>query len=174
MAVLYAVRSIIASIGENDRISVDSLHRSQISRSRLPWQNIGGQLIRQDDVDQLISDIKTGTLGSWDDVQRRYNDIARNYIHQRAEHALDVICRILGVDVVDDESLNTCCKIAIEAQRYIERETRASREKDYQNPFRSTMYENTSEMNEVIGTLEDNRFIELLSNQTALFSNRLA
>ena len=35
-----------------------------------------------------------------------------------------------------------------------------SREKDYTNPYRKMVYENNTEMNKVIGSLEDNRFIQ--------------
>ena len=36
---------------------------------------------------------------------------------------------------------------------------RKSREKDYENPFRQMVYENEKEMNKVIGTLDENSFI---------------
>jgi hypothetical protein len=35
----------------------------------------------------------------------------------------------------------------------------SARAKDYENPFRTMVYENREEMNEVIGALEDNSFI---------------
>ena len=35
-----------------------------------------------------------------------------------------------------------------------------AREKDYTNPFRKMVYDNNEEMNEVLGKLEDNSFIQ--------------
>jgi hypothetical protein len=43
-----------------------------------------------------------------------------------------------------------------------------SREKDYTNPFRMMVYENETEMDKVVGSLNDNPFI--LQEQQALSS----
>jgi hypothetical protein len=45
-----------------------------------------------------------------------------------------------------------------------------SRLKDYQNPFRLMVYENGSEMDKVVGKLEDNGFIKMKQEETRTFS----
>jgi len=50
--------------------------------------------------------------------------------------------------------------------RYIYRGTYSSREKDYYNDFRLCTYNNKEEMEQVVGKLEDNSFIELIRDET--------
>ena len=173
MAILYAVRALVACIGTNEPISTSRLDTLGIKPNNLSWCNVGGQLMRSDDHDSLLSDIKTGALSSWSKVHDRYASIAATYEQKRGEHALDIICRLFGVDSIDDTILDASRRIAIEAQRFIEDETRKTREKDYENPFRMMMYDSPDEMDEVVGSIDDNSFVSLISKQTDEFCRRV-
>ena len=43
------------------------------------WINLGGQLVPQEDVDQLRADIASGTLDSWEAIHQRYDSLWQSY-----------------------------------------------------------------------------------------------
>jgi hypothetical protein len=49
---------------------------------------------------------------------------------------------------------------SVETKNWMSKEIYSSRAKDYTNPFRKMVYESKEEMNEVIGQLEKNQFIQ--------------
>jgi hypothetical protein len=49
----------------------------------------------------------------------------------------------------------------------------ASRKKDYDNPFRIATYRNLEEMEAAIGTIEDNRFVQQVREETEEFHRRV-
>ena len=48
-----------------------------------------------------------------------------------------------------------------------------SREKDYTDFFRKTVYRNDEEMTAVLGTIEDNSFLQEMKESTAIFDRAL-
>jgi len=48
-----------------------------------------------------------------------------------------------------------------------------SRAKDYSNPFRKMVYETTEEMNRVVGSLEDNSFIQQQTGELEIFKKQV-
>ena len=62
---------------------------------------------------------------------------------------------------------------ALQTKKWICDEIYNSRSKDYHNPFRLMVYESEAEMNEVVGKLEDNSFINLQSSEFENFQSRI-
>jgi hypothetical protein len=48
-----------------------------------------------------------------------------------------------------------------------------SRAKDYRNPFRKMVYSNSKEMNQIVGRLEDNSFIQEQMRQLEEFKKQI-
>jgi hypothetical protein len=56
---------------------------------------------------------------------------------------------------------------AISTREWMVRNIQESREKDYTNPFRKMVYENSAELNAVVGKLSDNPFLQEQFQQLA-------
>lgn len=166
MVALYAVKTICAAGGNTP---LTHLLDKGAQPSSLGWRNLGGQLVRVDEYDRLLSEIASGNLSDWHAVHARYREIGERYEEQRLAHALSTLSWIVGekeIDSVSRDQWERVRSLAAEGQRLIERETRESRSKDYGNRFRMMMYDSPEEMDLVVGSLEENSFVSVISEQT--------
>jgi hypothetical protein len=62
---------------------------------------------------------------------------------------------------------------AAEIQDYIAEQTYQTRKKDYDNPFRWITCRNDAERDAVLGTVEDNQFVQQVRGETAAFRDRI-
>lgn len=128
---------------------------------RSEFENVGGQLIRKTDLDQLLDDVREGKLTTWNTIHQRYHQLSSAYPTRKLAHALAALLELDGLSKTDltvpfiqkliDESVAT--------KRWICQEIYRTRHKDYENPFRMLVYANREEMDEVIGPLDTNTFI---------------
>ena len=109
-------------------------------QSEKEWVNIGGQLVAKPDMEQLIADVESGKLGSWDAIHERFNTLWSGYPAQREAHAYGVLCRLAGVEKLDENLWENYRKRYAEIQNYIEEQKVASRHKDEVNRFRNMTY----------------------------------
>ena len=58
---------------------------------------------------------------------------------------------------------------AVATREWMTRNIYESRAKDYENPFRTMVYDTAKEMEKVIGSIKDNSFIKQQQEQTAAF-----
>lgn len=125
------------------------------------WVNVGGQLIGQQEVEQLIKDIHCGVITSWNEVHKFYEKQAENYQVQKLQHALALYEQVYNVNMKDctNTTIINIIHAAIVTREWMTAEIYNSREKDYSNRFRKMMYDNQNEMDAVVGKLEDNSFI---------------
>jgi hypothetical protein len=129
---------------------------------RSVWLNIGGQLIQQTEVETVKRNIKNGKVKSWDEVHNFYITEGSNYQRDKLYHAYTSLLEILSItprQFTADYFINLLQQ-AIETKTWMCKEIYESRAKDYTNPFRRMVYETTEEMNKVVGSLEDNSFIQ--------------
>ena len=139
------------------------------------WLNIGGQLIQQSDVNTLKRNIKNNKIKSWAGVHNFYMEQGANYYDDKLHHAYTSLLEILlitprqftadfFVQLLQDALLTRTwmCKGIFE-----------SRAKDYSNPFRKMVYETTEEMNRVVGSLEDNSFIQQQTGELEIFKKQV-
>ena len=122
------------------------------------WHNVGGQLIPQAKIDALLNDIRSGALRSWQSLHQRYQQYGEAYAKNKAAHALYCLQTLHG-NAITTEAFNRYCEEALHTREWMMQGIYNSRAKDYQNRFRTMMYSSDAEMNEVIGPLEDNVFI---------------
>lgn len=115
------------------------------------WVNLGGQLLRGEDADQLLDDIAQGRIGSWGALHERLDALWAQYPTHRAEHAYAVLCHLEQKGALDGGDW-----LRLQAQYrqvcgMVRDRIVASRQKDADNEFRQTTFLNTAEMRAVMG-----------------------
>ena len=125
-----------------------------------PWLNIGGQLVPEHRVDQLKAEIKDGTIASWDAVHDVYASWYEHYEEDRASHALATLKQLLNCQEINQGQWDAVVEQVAEIRIAVESQVFKTKEKDFNNRFRSSTYRNTAERDAVLGSLDDNPFIQ--------------
>ena len=128
MLVFYAMKYLE---GERTEANGESMNE---------WVNIGGQLVARPDMEQLIADVESGKLDSWNAVHERFNALWSAYPAQRQAHAYSVLCRLAGAEKLDDAQWQRYQQRYADIQKYIEEQKVESRRKDDVNPYRNMTY----------------------------------
>jgi len=126
------------------------------------WLNIGGQLIPKNSVNELRNKIRSGELNAWEDVHEFYIHQGSTYSQQRLFHAFASILELksYSLNALSADMLIALIDEAILTKEWMTANIYESRAKDYHNPFRKMVYDNALEMEAVMGSLEDNSFIQ--------------
>ena len=128
---------------------------------------MGGQLVTEDDLEKLIEDICDGTLDSWDDIHKRYNELWTKYQTDKLLHCYQALrfiynkCPSLTKEIFAD-ALNRGEKVV----KYVRDQVFESRKKDYENTIRNSTFRNEAERDAVNGKLEDNSFVKQIKKET--------
>jgi hypothetical protein len=159
----YGAIQLLQHTMHNGFESFEALKKSlsaKISRSK--WQNIGGQLMTDEDVKKLIHHIKSGKIANWQQVHDFYTTAGKDYPKHKLSHAYTSLLEILNITPrhFTPQLYKQLLQNAIDTKSWMYKNIYESRAKDYTNPFRKMVYDSTEEMNEVIGRLEDNTFIQ--------------
>jgi len=126
------------------------------------WLNVGGQLIPQEHIDLLRKDIGDGKINSWDDVHDFYIQEGEKYAQYKTAHALHILEKTENISLAElsNEDISKLLHRYLKHEQNILNAIVVSREKDYTSSFRKMMYDSDEEMNEVLGSLQDNSFIQ--------------
>ena len=125
------------------------------------WHNVGGQLITTSSIKSLLIGIKKGTVHSWQDIRTYYKNEGNTYELQKLHHALATYQLYYAQpNVAVITMLTHITTHATHVNKLILDNIIASRAKDYTNPYKLMTYNNASEMDAVIGKLDDNSFIK--------------
>lgn len=149
-----------------DTHSVAELRAGYLDRpgrpERIEFENVGGQLIRKPDLDDLLDRIRNGELVEWEAIHQQYHLLSSQYLTHKFEHALAALLEIheLEKSALTPAYLDACLAESVATKEWICREIYKTRAKDYRNPFRQMVYENEEERDTVVGRLEDNAFIQ--------------
>ncbi|MDP4213419.1 MAG: DUF4954 family protein [Bacteroidota bacterium] len=145
---------------------INNLHDLQLSlpENDIPesWINAGGQLLRKSSLNQLIADIHSKRIRSWQDIHRFYLQQAENYNRDKLFHALNILHVVHGVSIkfIDPPAFKRLLLQSLATADWITKGILTSREKDYDNPFRQMVYDGQAEMDAVIGKADENSFIK--------------
>ena len=131
------------------------------------WINLGGQLVKESDLNALRHDICNGTLDSWDAIHHRYDELWNRYADDKLHHALHALCTILGTDTMTDELWHQALAHEKRIQHYINEQVYLSRKKDHDNPFRSCTSRNAEEELIVYGEPDANHFVRQVRTETS-------
>ncbi|MEN5087931.1 DUF4954 family protein [Sphingobacterium faecium] len=153
--------------------SFEQLKVKMKDSQRLEWENIGGQLIEKDAIEQLMSEIKSGKIDEWEDVHKYYHDLSKSYLESKRSHAFASILEITGEtwETITIETLKSWLHEAILHRTWMVNEIFASRAKDYVNPFRNMVYNSDEERDIVVGKLDENSFILQQREELEVFEN---
>ena len=166
MIVNYAITNVLKHLEATPEDTLASITEKYESERRRVWINFGGQLMCQQDVDQLRKDIAEGVLNSWDDVHARYNEIWQRYPEDKLRHAYLSLRFVLQAKRIGAEEWKEALTKEIEILRFIQTQVTVSRAKDYTNPFRQATFNSEAEMTAAYEPLEENSFIKKVNAET--------
>lgn len=138
---------------------------------REEWLNVGGQLMPAAEVKLLRKKINENNITSWDEVHTYYKQQGSLYAQQKMKHALAVFEELENVTLknITAEDFDKYLNELVALKQWMVQEIYRSRAKDYTNPFRKMIYDNEGEMNEVVGSLDDNSFIQAQQEDLVTF-----
>ena len=134
--------------------------RAGVQRSS--WVNAGGQLIQEAELENLKRNIKSNKISSWQGVHDFYIAEGANYNRDKLYHAYTALLEILSITPRQFNAglFTNLLQQAVITKTWMCKGIYNSRAKDYSNPFRKMVYDTTEEMNKVVGSLENNSFIQ--------------
>lgn len=165
----YAVKNLLDYLQDNPDATLKTMCNDLGTERQRRWINLGGQLVRGDDFDRLVADVKAGKIEDWNQLHQRYDQLWEKYRRDKQAHALATLLSLLGVEALTNQVWQGALDEAVKIQQYICDQTYNSRKKDYDNPFRKMVYSTIEEMEAVIGTIEDNSFVKQVRKETATF-----
>ena len=162
MIAYYAGIQIIDYI-KNNSIEGFKVFLKENKLWRQNFENIGSQLVPNDDFERLILAIKNGEFEEWNSMHIHYHSLSLNYKKSKLIHAIASYVELIGISVEQwtAEILKGLLQETIETKEWIMEGIYTSRAKDYNNPFKKMVYSSYAEMEKVVGPLEDNTFIKL-------------
>ena len=137
------------------------------------WENAGGQIIPSDKIQELFTNIKKGEIKSWKSVHRFYDQCQSEYEKYKVRYALYLLEQLYSRPIEEftvDVYRNVTEDVAIVADD-IYNASLQSREKDYTDYYRKMTYASESEMQNVIGILDENSFLCQLNSYTEKFKS---
>ncbi len=177
LIVYYGLQNILAFIEKNAFSSFDELGLAlPETPERTTWQNIGGQLMPEAAVNTLLDSICSGSFTSWNNVHAFYQTNSVVYHQQKLQHAFGCLCELLKIDKASftPQLFTTLLQQTVDTKQWMVENIYASRAKDYKSPFKQMVYDNMKEMDEVVGALEDNVFIQQQEQELETLKKRVA
>ncbi|MHC8948991.1 DUF4954 family protein [Sphingobacterium hungaricum] len=161
MIIYYSSVQIIDYLKTHSYAELQILIENIKYQKRSVFENVGSQLIRKNDLKNLLDRIKSKEINSWKFVHKTYHYLSEAYPIHKLEHAIISLQEISEVPYTNwnQDFLHTIFDDCESTKEWILSEIYKSREKDYVNPFKAMVYESYEEMEIVIGKLEDNAFI---------------
>jgi hypothetical protein len=171
----YAGSLLTAFISENKIKSIDDLISSLPKAVYSDWQNVGGQLLRAEELDKALNQIRSGKLKTWEDIHDLYLAQSERYPREKLSHALAALKKVSGLSITKSKSsaLKELLQDSISTLQWMVDHIYQSREKDYTNPFRMMVYGNEKEMDKVVGSLDDNPFIRQEKERLTVYKRKV-
>ncbi len=160
----YAVKTIVNYIEKNNIKTISEIKNIKVPfniLANIEWINIGGQLIRNTELEQILTNIEEGKIKSWKDVHNSYESCWKQYPEHKLEHAFYSLKKLHNNKnlVPSDSKWNNFCKQAIETQNKLFKLLSESRKKDHMSHFRQITFESLQEMENVYGLFKDDEII---------------
>jgi hypothetical protein len=173
MLCYYAVRTLaeyLVVTNSGGFLRFEAAHRQE---QPLEWVNLGGQLVPEAKAAALREAVRQGHLRSWTEIHDEYENFYRAYPLDRALNALQVL-RFLrddsggtgGTIPVSREDWNRFIEEAVTHRRAIDEQVHLTKLKDFTDPFRAVTYRNRAEQEAVLGTIDENPFIQSVREET--------
>lgn len=166
---LFAVRTITERLESENRVLSPSLC-AQWETLPLPsgWENVGGQLIPTESVEELRAAVREGKIAGWEEVHSFYEKCGETYGDEKLALAMDVV-RFLYRKPLSTFTAGETVRLGEEARNAAEDVYRAaagSRRKDYSDRYRRMVYRNEAEQEAVLKTFEEDSFLRQFRGET--------
>ena len=173
----FATRTLMEyckSVGETC-LTLDLIKKIRELPLYTEWENVGGQIIPSQKVQELFDSVKNASIDSWQEVHEYYNSCQAKYEEYKVRYSLYLLEKLysrpieqFSVDLYRNISDDvTVCAYDIYNAAF------GSREKDYTDYYRNMTYRNQKEMDAVIGPLSDNSALRDLRKYTAQFTEEI-
>ena len=172
MITYYAVKTFLHYLEAHPTKTIDDIVSKMRGMRLRKWINLGGQTMPEEYVDQLRADIRDGVLNTWDDIHHRYDELWRDYLHEKLRHAYFALMFLYkdDADTLTPEMWQENLDKAMRIQQYICDQVYESRKKDYDNEIRSATFRNEAEKLAVVGRIDDVSFVKQIHQQTDEFT----
>lgn len=170
MVKYFAVRTLFDYAKEQGIESLTKEHLNKIEEFPLytMWQNVGGQIIPDEKLNELYHGIKTKKITSWNEVHQFYDQCQEQYLQFKTRYALYLLEQLYSAPISTFTSViySDILSDVLIVSNYMYETSISSRQKDYTDFFRTTTFRTKEEMTAVIGRLEDNDFLQQLEKET--------
>lgn len=131
--------------------------------------------MKAETVEQLKSRVRKNKISSWNQLHDAYVEIGEEYAAEKLQHAVASMLEIKDVNLKNftGEQLAGWLNGSVSTMEWQTEQIRRSREKDYKNPFRQMTYQSFKEMDAVVGSLEDNSFINQTTAELVEYKNTI-
>jgi hypothetical protein len=169
MLYYYAMKNLMTYMTSNPELKFSSIHKDLKGKRQAEWVNLGGQIMLEEDVDELRSDIGSGKLKSWKEIHKRYDDLWIKYTFDKQKHSYATLCEVSGTDNLSSADWISALNKVVDIQKSVCDQVYNSRKKDFDNPFHQATFRNIDEMNAAFGSVENNSFIVHVRQETEDF-----
>jgi hypothetical protein len=162
MLTYYAGVQLVLFIEAGEFKNLEEALKKLPAKNKLTqWSNVGGQLIRQEELKKMIGEIHSCKVKDWEQIHEFYKKQGQNYAADKLQHALAALNEVHKIDIkkADKSTIKKLLLQSVSTKEWMVKNIYDARSKDYANPFRKMVYENNEELEIVIGKLSDNGFI---------------
>ncbi|MGZ5286032.1 MAG: DUF6819 domain-containing protein, partial [Flavisolibacter sp.] len=177
LVIFYGMNQLLRICIENEVESFEKLKALlPDSPQRNSWNNIGGQLVPENELQNLLNGIRDGDINGWDALHDEYEKLGKRYQADKLHHAYASLLEVLDKKPEDLNSglFRQLLDEALATRQWMSNHIYESRLKDYESPFRKMNYDSEEEMLEVIGSIDDNSFINLQKEEAGRFSQSIS
>jgi len=173
----YAVKTIASFFYDHPEMSYNDLCNLLEPGTRIKdWVNLGGQIVPAFRADQLRKNIGEGKLRNWDEIHNVYDQWDKEYLFDKCRHAWAVL--LILQETENKSALNISdfkkeLTAVMDIRNWMEKQIYISRSKDYHNTFKKATFRNETEMEQVIGKIDDNAFLKIIKNETKIFNDMI-
>jgi len=162
MVMYHASVQLVQFIESKEAKSLDEVIKSLPAKNKLAqWTNVGGQLIKEEELKKLINEIHSEKIKNWEQIHEFYKTQGENYTIDKLYHSLAALNEIHNIEIkkANKATIKKLLLQSVATKEWMVKNIHDARSKDYANPFRKMVYESIGEMDVVIGKLSANSFI---------------
>lgn len=172
----FIAQSFLIWADENkiEKLSAQDIKHIQKIPLYKTWINAGGQIIPEEKINELFELIKTNKINDWQEVHNFYDECQKHYTEYKVRYAIFLIEYVYGLSIKKfskEFCLNILHDVIHVCQSMLDAAYK-TREKDFQDYFRTITFRNEEEKKAVLGTIEDNSFLKNLTSETKTFISK--
>ncbi len=167
----FGVITLVTYLTDEDELTktefFEKLKNLESKEVYTEWVNVGGQLMPKKELDKLKTDIKSGKLGSWEAIHKRYDKLWADYPQDKARYALYTLKfnnNYNNLKQLEDNWESMLIEVN-QTLEYVYESAYSTRQKDYDDYYRSVTTDNEEEKIAVIGDINKNEFLVELKKQ---------